>query len=73
MNVGVHGNFRTKKALKDAVKAGKDVFVYPTSPFFEGFEDRMRVVVVGPDPYTKRNWYATVEVDKTGRIRRVVR
>jgi hypothetical protein len=24
--------------------------------------------VVGPDPYSKRNWYATVKVDRNGKV-----
>lgn len=73
MNVGVYG-FKTKKALKEAIKKGEEVFVYPTSElFFKGFEDGMQVVVVGPDAKYKRNWYATVEVDKTGKITRFVK
>lgn len=24
--------------------------------------------VIGPDPYTKRTWYATIKLDKTGKV-----
>lgn len=28
-----------------------------------------KLSVVGPDPYTKRNWYATVEVKSDGKVK----
>lgn len=70
INVGCYVNGHrpaTKKALKDAVKNGENVCFDSTSPFTNtGFVDSEDVtesivlVVVGPDPYTKRSWYANV-------------
>tara|TARA_R110000787_G_scaffold37412_12_gene95064 strand:- start:580 stop:822 length:243 start_codon:yes stop_codon:yes gene_type:complete len=59
---------KTKKAFKEAVKAtpGK-VRIEATSVFgndYDGLVSEMpegkQMYVVGPDPYTKRSWYANV-------------
>jgi hypothetical protein len=54
---------RTKKALKET-----KVELYATSsmgPQFSGTADQLpedaEFNVVGPDPYTRRDWYATVK------------
>jgi hypothetical protein len=73
VNVGVKthnlDNISTKKALKDSVSTDpENVYVYGTSAFF-GFTNRCvteldksdKYQVVGPDPYTSRKWYATIE------------
>lgn len=67
MNVGVRG-FRTKKALKEAVKL-RPVPCWGTS-FFGPLTDGEHVAV-GPDVEVKRDWYARVEV-KDGHITRVL-
>jgi hypothetical protein len=59
-------NFPTKKSLREAVKADQSVYFTDTS----AFSNRGTVtadgltpsdVVVGPDPYRQRNWYANVQ------------
>lgn len=66
---GAGNNFPTKKALREAVGRGAEVFFTDTS----GFSNRgtIRVVdlqpsdvVVGPDPYRARNWYANIKNGK---------
>lgn len=76
MSYGTYRRFKTKKALKDAVLAeGADnVGVFGTSMF--GNEKANTVadlvgtsaVIVGPDVYTTRNWYANVKKKKDGTI-----
>ena len=75
MSYGVRG-FKTKKALKEAVVArgAENVEVFGTSMF--GDENATTVaelagtaaVIVGPDVYTKRDWYANVKTKKDGTI-----
>lgn len=50
----------TKKALKEAVKAGKAITVHSESLFSSEVPDGTHVMV-GPSPYN-RKWYATVTV-----------
>jgi len=57
MTMGVRG-YRTKKALKEAV--GTPLRVVETSMFGAEFKPNGENVVVGPDAYTARNWFATV-------------
>lgn len=81
VNVGAQYNadksdIPTKKALKDAIKAdpGK-VYFYPTSDFaglpgtLDILEKGVKYSVTGPNPYTSRKWYATVEITHSGAIR----
>lgn len=75
MSYGVSG-YKTKKALKEAVaeKGAENVGVFGTSMF--GNENASTVaelagtsaVIVGPDVYNKRDWYANVKVKKDGTI-----
>lgn len=70
INVGAEINgvpAKTKKALKEAMQSAPETVVfYSTSDFTTGAwyghhlpkDDKLQVV--GPDPYTKRVWYATV-------------
>lgn len=50
--------YATKKALKAAV--GQPLRVIETSLFGSEFRPDGDNTVVGPDPYRKRSWYATV-------------
>lgn len=66
---------KTKKVLKEAYTAGKEIILDSTSAFgpaFYGSAEDLKegdnFVVVGPDPYRKRNWYASVE-RKNGKIK----
>ena len=66
--MGIAG-FKTKKELKAAV--GETPSFIETSFFGAEFKGDGSYSVVGPDPYTARNWYATVVV-KDGKIAKVV-
>lgn len=79
-NVGVRSNtdIPTKKALKDFLaKTPEKVYVYSTDAFgpYAGkswFGDELEIgvkySVTGPNPYTSRKWYATVEKLANGTI-----
>lgn len=63
--------YPTKKALREAVKLNpEDVVFFDTSAFANNGTvtiDQLKPsdVIVGPDPYGRRSWYANV---KNGRI-----
>jgi hypothetical protein len=50
--------YPTKKALKEAV--GTPLRYVETSMFGAEYKPDGEFCVVGPDPYRKRSWYATV-------------
>lgn len=56
----VDPNFPTKKALKEAIAAGKDVYVFSPGPFPVKTEGRL--AVEGPHYPKPHTWYAEVEV-----------
>lgn len=56
----VNPNFKTKKALKDAVKAGQRVTVFSPGPFPAKKEGRESIE--GPHYPEPHKWYASVEV-----------
>lgn len=61
-------NFKTKKALKDAVKAGKEVTIYslgPDTPVTDGTE-----YLEGPHYPAPHAWYAQVTM-KDGKVIKV--
>jgi hypothetical protein len=71
INVGVQApHNKSKKALKEAIASNPEAVVfYGTTEFgigptYDGHGDTIpegvSLSVVGPDPYTKRNWYAQV-------------
>jgi hypothetical protein len=55
-------NFKTKKALVEAVKAGEAVEVYDNSMFSNGGPINGRVSLEGPHFPAAHAWYATAEV-----------
>ena len=61
-----HINFRTKKALKDAVSAGKVVTIYQPGGIFSPPEAEPNytgsATVEGPHYPEPHRWYAQVEV-----------
>jgi hypothetical protein len=61
-------NFKSKKALKDAVKAGAKVGVFSPGPFGGPYNGRTNVGVEGPHYPKPHTWYATVAVDNDGYI-----
>lgn len=61
------GNFKTKKLLREAVAAGEKVTFTDTSMInCRGTLPINKLsptdVIVGPDPYTARNWYANIRL-----------
>jgi hypothetical protein len=58
-------NFPSKKALKDAVKAGETVTIY--APGLGTPKDNGTETVCGPHYPKPHTWYATVEM-KDGKI-----
>lgn len=66
----VSPNFKTKKALKAAVKSGEDVIIFQPGPF-GGNEPRDGVTAVEGPHYPKpHTWYATVTL-KDGKVTKV--
>ena len=53
-------NKATKKELKESI--GEEFTPIETSMFGAEYKGDGKYAVVGPDPYTNRKWYATVEV-----------
>jgi len=76
MSYGTDTTYKTKAALRRAVEeqGAENVGVFGTSMF--GNEEAVNVaelagtnaVIVGPDVYTRRNWYANVKVKRDGTI-----
>jgi hypothetical protein len=60
-------NYQSKKALKEAVAAGKAVGVFQVGPFGNGDYSNGRFAVEGPHYPQPHRWYATVVV-QDGRI-----
>jgi hypothetical protein len=66
----VQGNPKTKKALKDAIAAGKMMFAY--EPGLGALpKDGGRVFLEGPHYPAPHTWYAEAIVDDMGRIIKV--
>lgn len=61
-------NFKTKKALKEAITAGQKISVWQPGPFGGGDYSNGKYCVEGPWEYHK--WYSSVEV-KDGYIVKV--
>lgn len=60
-------DFKTKKALKDAVKAGQKIYVY--SPGLGGpYANRKDVSLEGPHYPKPRTWYAAAVVGPDGAV-----
>jgi len=54
-------NFKTKKALKEAVASGKQIGVYQPGPFGMNKTDGS-VCIEGPHYPEPHRWYATAEI-----------
>ena len=65
----VDPNFKTKKALKEAVAAGQYVTVYNPSGFFPVKANGVEYIE-GPHYPAPHTWYAQVEV-KDGKVTKV--
>lgn len=69
----VEPNYPTKKALKEAVKAGTEVSVFQPGGIFPlTVPANGRVSVEGPHYPQPHRWYAVVEVDDNNIVTRVV-
>jgi hypothetical protein len=64
----VSPNFKTKKALKEAVKAGQVVIVFSPGPF--PAPENGTTCIEGPHYPQPHNWYASVVVEN-GRVVKV--
>lgn len=60
-------NFRTKKALKEAVTSGQAVTIFQPGPFGGGDCSNGKFCVEGPHYPEPHRWYASVQV-KDGKI-----
>lgn len=78
VNTGAYVHNRrpaSKKALREAIAAGVPVWFDGTDAFTPGnyapddIPVGVKLSVVGPDPYTKRSWYATVTRDASGKVK----
>ena len=63
-------DFKTKKALKDAVKAGTKVTIYQPGGFFNSSVDNGEAFLEGPHYPKPHTWYAKVTM-KDGRVIKV--
>ena len=61
--------YQTKKSLRESM--GKEFRFIETSFFGPEYHGEGTYTVVGPDPFNKRTWYATVTVDKNNVIVKV--
>ena len=59
MTMGIYG-FKTKKELKTAI--GTKPNFRETSHFAPEYKGDGVYPVVGPDPYTARNWFAQITI-----------
>jgi len=55
-------NFKTKKALKEAVKAGEKVSVYQPGPFGGNIDPNGSVFLEGPHYPAPHTWYAQAKL-----------
>lgn len=62
----VNRNFQTKKAFKEAVKEGREVYVQPNAWGYS--PDSETVCIEGPWYPQPHKWYATVKVDENARV-----
>lgn len=67
----VNPNFKTKKALKDALKEGKDIEVYQAGPFGPEVKANGTVCIEGPHYPQPHTWYAegTMENGKLVKVK----
>lgn len=68
----VSPNFKTKKALKEAVAAGEQVEVFSPGPFPAKTDGAETIEVEGPHYPEFHRWYASVTV-RDGLVTKVVR
>ena len=59
----VSPNFKTKKAFKEAVAAGKDINIFQPGPFGGNEPSDGVVAVEGPHHPQPHRWYASVTIE----------
>ncbi len=64
-------NFKTKKALKEAIAAGRRVTVFQPGGIFPDPPYPGTTTVEGPHYPKPHSWYAAVTLDDTGKIIKV--
>jgi hypothetical protein len=79
MSYGTTAKFKSKKALKEAVEArgAENVGIFGTSIFgnetasnvAELADQDASAVIVGPDVYSDRRWYANAVRGKDGKVK----
>jgi len=67
---------KSKKEVKEFIAARPiDVMAEQTSPYgneydgqvtLKGIEENGPILFVGPDPYTKRNFYGSIKINRKG-------
>lgn len=55
-------NFKNKKALKEAIAAGKKIGVYQAGPFGGNEPKNGKVTLEGPHYPAAHSWYATATI-----------
>ena len=66
----VSPNFKTKKALKEAIAAGQKVTIFQPGPFGGNEPKNAQLAIEGPHYPEPHKWYATVTV-KNGYVTKV--
>jgi hypothetical protein len=61
-------NFKTKKALREAVAAGKPVEFFQPGPFGGAVPENGEIYVAGPAEY--HTWYAAITL-KDGKVAKI--
>lgn len=61
-------NFKTKKAFKEAVAAGKRITVFQPGGLFPDPTFPGTCCVEGPHAPKPHTWYASVKLDETGKV-----
>lgn len=65
-------NFKTKKALKEAVASGQKITCFQPGPFGSGIERGPKTVCLeGPHYPAAHAWYSTAEINAEGHIIKV--
>ena len=59
----IHKNFKTKKALKEAVANGEQLTYYQPGPFGGNETSTGRITLEGPHYPEPHRWYATADVE----------
>lgn len=67
----VDRTFKTKKAFKEAVKAGENVYLLPNYFGGDGTYAPGKAAISGPGGGAPNKWYADVDVDERMKVTKV--